>query len=91
MSEYTDKNLSDFMSRFYRGFDLTHITWSPHGTDLLIIDSCGRIAVGIVFIALNRLIIPKALNNDPEDNLNAVVGLKWLDTKRRVRLHPPKR
>ena len=85
ISDYTERNLSEFISRFYRGYDFTHVTWSPHGTDLLLIDSSGRIAVGIVFIALNRLIIAKVLNSDPEDNLNAVVGLKWLDMKRRVR------
>ena len=84
MSEYTDRNFREFTSRFYRGYDFTHITWNPHGTDLLIIDSSGRIAVAIVFIALNRLIIAKVLNGDPEDNLNAVVGSKWLDMKRRV-------
>ena len=86
VSEYTDRNLSDWTSRFYRGYDFAHITWNPHGTDLLIIDSAGRIAVAIVFIALNRLIIAKALNCDPEDSLNSIVGLKWLDMKRRVSL-----
>lgn len=84
LSDYTDYNLAP-RSRFPYGLDLTHVTWSPQGTDLLIIDSTGRIALGIVLIALNRLIpITKPLNVDPEDNLNAVVGLKWLESKRRV-------
>lgn len=83
-TNYTDRSLSELIGRLYRGFDWTHVTWSPHGTDLLIIDSAGRIAVAVVYIALNRLIVTKALNCDPEDNMNAVVGFKWLDLKRRV-------
>ena len=84
-SDFTEPSLRDHILRStYRGYDFTHVSWSPSGMDLLIIDSSGRIAVAIVFIALNRLAIPKWLNNEPEDNLNAVVGLKWLEFKRRV-------
>lgn len=81
-SHYTDPSLPDLLVRFYRGYDLVHVSWSPLGTDLLIIDSCGRMASAIVVVAINRMLISKALNCDPEDNLNAVVGLKWLNMKR---------
>jgi hypothetical protein len=81
--QYTDPTLGEFVSRFYRGYDLVHVAWSPHGTDLLIIDSNGRIMIGVIFVAINRLLVAKLLNHDPEDNLNAVVGLKWINMIKR--------
>lgn len=78
LSEYVEPTLMDKLSGFYRGFDFVHVAWGPSGNELLVIDSCGRIAVGYVFVALNRIIIQKLLNYDPDDNFNAVVALKWL-------------
>ena len=76
-SEYTDSTLMDKL--LYPDPDCVHVSWSPLGSDLLIVDSCGRIAVGFMLYALNRIMVPKILNHDSDGNLNTVVAIKWLN------------
>ena len=84
MSQYTDPMLTEQLQKAFRGRELVHVSFNPFGTELLIISSCGKIAVCATVIAINRLLLPKPLNDEAEDNSNTVVGLVWLNYKRPV-------
>ena len=75
--------LMEKLHGFYRGFDFVHVAWGPTGNELIVIDSCGRMVVGYWMGALNRILIQKVLNYDPEDHLNAVMAMKWLNQMRK--------
>ena len=91
ISHYTDPMLADALVKAFKGRELVHVSFNPIGTDLLIISSCGKIAICATVIAINRLLLPKLLYADSEDNSNAVVGLIWLNHKRPVCFEPRSR
>ena len=88
MNNNTDPMLTDCLQKTFKGRELVHLSFNPIGTDLLIISNCGKVAICTTVIAINRLIIPKLLFAEPEDNSNAVVGSIWLNYKRPVRAKP---
>jgi mediator of RNA polymerase II transcription subunit 16 len=82
-----DSLLPDHISKIFKGRKLCHIIWSHTGHELLVVDVFGRLAIFTVFITINRLAASKTWTAEPEDNLNALVGVTWLIAKRLVRLH----
>jgi hypothetical protein len=61
------------------------VAWNPNPSqELLVSDAGGRIAILQSLLALNRLTGFAVLSIDPEDSLNALIGLSWLNWKRQV-------
>ena len=61
------------------GGPLKHLSWSPTGSDLAIIDAAGRIAILNIFASLNKPILNRNCQFDPADDLHAIVGCHWLN------------
>ncbi|KAL2067489.1 hypothetical protein VTL71DRAFT_1914 [Oculimacula yallundae] len=61
------------------GGPLKHISWSPTGSDLAVIDAAGRVTILAIFSALNKPGLSRACQNDPVDDLHGVVGCYWLN------------
>lgn len=60
---------------------IVHIAWaSTSSPDIAVIDSVGRVFILTFSIALNRSYVARKWDNDPVDDLNAVVGCYWLPT-----------
>ncbi|KAL1306804.1 hypothetical protein AAFC00_005461 [Neodothiora populina] len=58
----------------------THIEWSMLGSELVATDQFGRLYVYSMTLALNRLLPNKLSYTVPQDDLSAVVGIRWLST-----------
>lgn len=82
----SEEGLEDEVSAVHSEHQIVHLSWNHPGNDLAIVDIFGQISVFAIFIALNRLIVSRRCAVDPADNLSSVVGLKWLNTERMVRL-----
>lgn len=70
------------------GHTLVHLAWNEPGTDLAVVDSCGRISIVGMSIGLNVLIQSRPPALDPDDDGNQPVGLMWLALNRSVRILP---
>ncbi|KAK2624763.1 hypothetical protein QTJ16_005956 [Diplocarpon rosae] len=66
---------------------LKHISWSPTGSDLAVIDSAGRVTILSVFTSLNKPSLSRSAQADPADDLHGVVGSYWLN----LAPYPPQR
>ncbi|KAK2861130.1 hypothetical protein FQN49_004519, partial [Arthroderma sp. PD_2] len=66
------------------GHTLVHLSWNESGTDLAVIDSCGRISIIGMSVALNVLIQSRPAILDSDDDGNQPVGLMWLSMNRSV-------
>ncbi|OAL70354.1 hypothetical protein A7D00_5320 [Trichophyton violaceum] len=66
------------------GHTLVHLAWNEPGTDLAVVDSCGRISIVGMSIGLNVLIQSRPPALDPDDDGNQPVGLMWLALNRSV-------
>lgn len=64
---------------------LAHLSWNHTGYDLAVVDVLGQISIFTLVTALNRLSLVRRCAVDPEDNLNAVIGLNWLNSERMVK------
>ena len=82
----SDETSVDELPNFENANHFTHLTWSPSGPDLAMIDTYGRISIYQISMALNRLSAMRTFTTDLEDNLGAIVGLMWLNSDRHVRL-----
>ena len=78
------EHLVDGVATAHNEHQLVHLSWSHHGNDLAIVDAFGQISIYSVLIAINRLILWRRCDLDPEDHLNAVIGLAWLHLDRPV-------
>jgi len=58
---------------------LKHLTWSPSGSDLAVIDSVGRVTILTMFASINRPSMSSNPQADPVDDLQRVVGCYWLN------------
>ncbi|MCJ1312877.1 mediator complex subunit [Agyrium rufum] len=89
----SDALLDEQLSRIYRGRALAHVSWNPWGLEFVVADVYGRLAVGTnMFLgkpALNRISMVKVWMNEPEDSLNAVVGMTWLHADRPITIPRP--
>ncbi|QSZ30359.1 hypothetical protein DSL72_004882 [Monilinia vaccinii-corymbosi] len=61
------------------GGPLKHLSWSPTGSELAVIDSAGRIIILQIFSSLNKPMMCRPCSPDAADDLNAVVGCFWLN------------
>ncbi|KAH6719322.1 mediator of RNA polymeras-like protein II transcription subunit 16 [Leptodontidium sp. MPI-SDFR-AT-0119] len=61
------------------GGPLKHISWSPTGTDLAVIDAAGRVTILSVFSSINKPSLSRPCQVDPADDLHGVVGSFWLN------------
>lgn len=76
--------LTDSIFKIYKGRQLAHISWNHNGLELLVADTYGKLSIFSIFIAVNRFVTSKAWPNDPEDDLNTLVGTTWLNAKKTV-------
>lgn len=71
------------------GSQMAHVSWSPSGVELAVIDVLGRVTIFSSLLAVNRyrqIYTSSAI--DAGDDLAAVVGSHWLGTSHSVgRLH----
>jgi mediator of RNA polymerase II transcription subunit 16 len=61
------------------GGPLKHISWSPTGSELAVVDSAGRVTILQIFSSLNKPTLARPCNTDSADDLHAVVGSFWLN------------
>jgi mediator of RNA polymerase II transcription subunit 16 len=61
------------------GGPLKHLSWSPTGCDLAVIDASGRVTIMSVFSSLNKPSMSRPCSIDPADDLHAIVGSFWLN------------
>ena len=78
------EHLVDGVAAAHSEHQLVHLSWSHHGNELAIVDVFGQICIYSGFIAINRLNLYKRCVLDPEDHLNAIIGLTWLHLDRQV-------
>jgi mediator of RNA polymerase II transcription subunit 16 len=62
------------------GGPLKHLSWSPTGHELAVIDSSGRVIILGLFASLNKPSLNRHGQIDPADDLHRVVGCYWLNT-----------
>ncbi|RKF72818.1 Mediator of RNA polymerase II transcription subunit 16 [Golovinomyces cichoracearum] len=60
------------------GGPLRHLSWSPTGCDLAVIDSAGRVTIFSIFSSLNKFNVSRSCHIDSADDLQTVVGSYWL-------------
>lgn len=69
------------------GGPLKHLSWSPTGCDLAVIDAAGRVTILSVFSTLNKPSLNRPCSFDPADDLHGIVGSYWLN----LAPYPPQR
>lgn len=61
------------------GSQVAHVSWSPSGAELAVIDVLGRVTIFSTLLAVNRFRqIHTSSEFDAGDDLAAVIGLHWL-------------
>jgi mediator of RNA polymerase II transcription subunit 16, fungi type len=81
----SDESLIEAIPHLHKGQALTHLCWSPSGSELAVVDVCGRVSVLTMSMALNNFLVLRSPSKDSEDDLNAPVGMFWLNFDRNVR------
>ncbi|KAM3071384.1 Mediator of RNA polymerase II transcription subunit 16 [Clarireedia jacksonii] len=75
------------------GGPLKHLSWSPTGSELAVVDSAGRVTILQIFSSLNKPTLARRGQTDSAaDDLHAVVGSFWLSlgsVQSRSVLHGP--
>jgi len=61
------------------GGPLKHLSWSPTGSELAVVDSAGRVTILSIFSSLNKPTLHRPGAGDPADDLYGVVGCYWLN------------
>ncbi|KAL1954471.1 hypothetical protein VTO42DRAFT_1147 [Malbranchea cinnamomea] len=79
-----DDNPGNLITEAHDDHTFTHLCWNELGTELAIVDSCGRISTFAMSIALNALSSQKPATIDPCDDGNYPVGLMWLSINRPI-------
>ncbi|OJD23025.1 hypothetical protein ACJ73_05625 [Blastomyces percursus] len=64
------------------GHTMVHLLWNESGSELAIVDSCGRITIVTIMMSLNTVNQPRQASIDPDDDLAQPVGLMWLNLNR---------
>lgn len=75
--ELSEPNTPSFTST-QDGGPIRHLSWSPTGCDLAVIDSAGRVTILSIFSSLNKLAITRSCQVDTADDLQTPVGSYWL-------------
>lgn len=55
-----------------------HVEWSVSGSEVVLVDHCGRLSIHVMAYALNRFLPNTISQGTHHDDLSAVVGLHWL-------------
>ncbi|KAL3428047.1 RNA polymerase II mediator complex subunit sin4-like protein [Phlyctema vagabunda] len=63
----------------FDGGPLKHLSWSPNGAELAVIDSCGRITILLLSNSINKPTLSRQCHADQPDDLHAVAGCLWLN------------
>lgn len=58
---------------------LKHLSWSPSGSELAVIDASGRITILGLSSTINKPTLSRNAGVDAADDLHAVVGCYWLN------------
>ena len=74
--------IAEQVSQVHGGRQLAHVSWSPTGSDLAVVDVAGRVSVFTSPTSCDRLALLRNAALDPEDELCSVVGLSWLNSDR---------
>ncbi|RDW88854.1 hypothetical protein BP6252_00886 [Coleophoma cylindrospora] len=61
------------------GGPLKHLSWSPSGSELAVIDAAGRITILGLASTINKPTLSRNAGVDVADDLHAVVGCYWLN------------
>ena len=77
-NRHLDPSFPQQISNVFQTHELVHVSWNPYGSELMIVDEVGRIALCIAYIVLNRLVVTRVISPDPEDGLRSIVGAGWL-------------
>ncbi|KAG5299740.1 RNA polymerase II mediator complex subunit Sin4 [Histoplasma capsulatum G186AR] len=64
------------------GHAMVHLLWNESGSELAIVDSCGRISVVTIMMALNTVNPTRQASMDADDDWSQPVGLMWLNLNR---------
>lgn len=63
---------------------IMHLSFSPSGIELVVIDNCGRIWIAVTTVSLGLFKVSREPSQDREDDLNQVVGMFWLGQEKQV-------
>jgi hypothetical protein len=58
--------------------ELVHLAWNYVGSELAVVDSCGRIFVFQNHSSMGRMHLLRSGANDPDNELHALAALHWL-------------
>ncbi|PGH30262.1 hypothetical protein GX50_06980 [[Emmonsia] crescens] len=64
------------------GHTIAHLLWNESGSELAIVDSCGRISIATILSTLNTINFARQSSMDPDDDWAQPVGLMWLNANR---------
>ncbi|KAI9706527.1 MAG: mediator complex subunit [Candelina mexicana] len=73
----------------HEGHQVVHLLWSSTGSELAVVDLCGRISIFSIYISINRFAPIRPASVDTDDELSAIVGLYWLNNERQFPLYKP--
>ena len=68
-----------YLTHTLDGGPLKHLSWSPHGSELAVIDAAGRVTILHLFASLNKPALLRLGQLDPPEDLHGVVGCFWLN------------
>ena len=75
----------DHITSTHENQPIVHLCWSHMGSDLAVVDILGRVSIHTVYIAVDRFNCVKPVNiGDAESEVDALVGLWWLNLERHV-------
>jgi mediator of RNA polymerase II transcription subunit 16 len=60
------------------GHEIVHLSYSPMGNDLAVIDSAGRLMLYTTGFTLYSMMLMHTAAHDSDDEMNAIGGLHWL-------------
>lgn len=84
--DLSEESPIEAIPHLHKGQKLTHLSWSPTGSELAVVDANGRISVLIMSLAMNNILVLRSPSKDLEDDLNAPVGMYWLNLDRNVKI-----
>lgn len=80
----SDEKPANPIAEAHGGHTFVHLCWNEPGSDLAVVDSCGRILIVSMSIAFNVLVTSRSALIDSDDDGNQPVGLMWLCMNRPV-------
>lgn len=74
----TEPTITTSASPALEGGPFRHVSWSPTGSELAVIDSVGRVTILAIFSTLNKSELKRPAQFDPVDDLHRIIGTFWL-------------